>query len=962
MVRYACAAMETVQRHRLIQLTSAGFFFGLLFWGGYTLLYYLGVPVHIGVLLDGDAKDVVMSVCGEGDAYLCRGLYGILPFLTHTIGRAAPFFWYGVICVGLYAVFLVWRWFETGRTQFVLTIAPWKVLAGFLVSVWLLFTTLSFTDSGNQPFNWLFEPLPQVYVGATESGLKALEDNMISLENRGCLKLLGKTNHSARVFRYKQLCIQKSFWTIVVPQVLFATFLIFDLLVLGRWLLSLFRVGSLSPPLEGMASLGLGVGGWIVVIWFLAVISQVTPVSLLSAPIAWTFLLAFPVAVYGHSLYWLRALRRRWQSEHTWCSVNMLIGWLLISYLALNFLTVIRPFPIGWDDLGSYLNRPRLMVSYGHFIHSMSPFQWEYLTSLGYLLFGYESVFGATAAMVINWMAGLFAMLAVLIFGIFFMGSSYAPSNGATADRSGAGLLSALLYYSLPLIGHFSFADMKIDNAVFFTGGLSALMLFAFLFAESSEGHKRSWKLVLLAGIFGGLSFGMKPTAIMVLMALGAVLIAVELHWLAFVGSIFFAFAVFAYQGQLYIGRITERIFGESLGFSQKGFASACAAIGLLFLVGAYLRHREKTMTTLKAVGLFVGGFVLAVYPWIFHNNIQGERIFPIIPGLVLSAPNKLSPYLTIRTTVENPAPRELTLPPELAIDPNDPACQETGHKEELGRYWGFGEGWGHYLKLPWRTVMNLDSAGYYVTTMPALLLFPLLFLLPFVWWKKDSWVRWLGLGTLFMVLQWMFLANGILWYGIGMFLGLCIGLEFLTRRAPDVWSRALAGALIACSLFVAFANRFWQYEQQRNILEFPFGKVSAHAMMERTIPHYETIARYVTQRHDQIPDRPYLYRVGTFIPYFIPKNFEVIGISDHQLDQFNCLHQERDPAITIARLKALGFNSIVFDTNTATIERAAGTLHTKVNIFVDFLNSSEAGLQVVINDPGRGVAFVLIP
>ncbi len=85
--------------------------------------------------------------------------------------------------------------------------------------------------------------------------------------------------------------------------------------------------------------------------------------------------------------------------------------------------------------------------------------------------------------------------------------------------------------------------------------------------------------------------------------------------------------------------------------------------------------------------------------------------------------------------------------------------------------------------------------------------------------------------------------------------------------------------------------------------------------------------------------------------------------MADHQLDFFNCLYQERDPSITVKRLKALGFNSIVFDTNTATIERnSEGSLHKKVNAFVSFLNNPESGLQVVINDPRAGVAFILIP
>lgn len=139
-------------------------------------------------------------------------------------------------------------------------------------------------------------------------------------------------------------------------------------------------------------------------------------------------------------------------------------------------------------------------------------------------------------------------------------------------------------------------------------------------------------------------------------------------------------------------------------------------------------------------------------------------------------------------------------------------------------------------------------------------------------------------------------------------------------------------------------------------------GKASAEVMRERTIPHYNNVADIVLDRYENLEGRPYVYRVGTFIPYFIPRNLEVIGLTDHQLDRFNCLYQERDKQLTLKRLKALGFNSIVFDTNTATIERDPnGSLHQKVNAFVDFLNSPDLGFNIVINDTGAGIAFVLI-
>jgi len=257
---------------------------------------------------------------------------------------------------------------------------------------------------------------------------------------------------------------------------------------------------------------------------------------------------------------------------------------------------------------------------------------------------------------------------------------------------------------------------------------------------------------------------------------------------------------------------------------------------------------------------------------------------------------------------------------------------------------------------------MNIDSAGYYVTTSPALLLFPLLLLVPFFWLGKGRWLRWLFVGTGFLVVEWVFMANGIPWYGIGMFLGLAIGLEVLIIKSPDKQNRFLATVLIAGSIVSCFAMRSWQHEQQMNLIEYPMGKASAGVMRERTIPHYDDITDILLERHANVDDRPYVYRVGTFIPYFIPKNLEVIGITDHQLDSFNCLYQERDSQLTLRRLKALGFNSVIFDTNTATIERDEnGSLHKKVQSFVDFLNDPDLGLQIAVNDPGRGIVYILI-
>ncbi len=941
-------------QQRTIRNLSAALFVGLLVWGIYSLLFYVGMPVHQATL-NPDGQNSVAAACG--DSVLCGGLVGFFPFVFATITRAAPFLGYLIVCIVLYGIFLGWQAARHGELTLQLRWRPAYLPILFAVLVWILFTCFSFgSTDGTSPFRQIVEPTTQAYGNIGAAPLKSLQDNFQDLKTRGCLTSLGSSDSGLNVYQLKESCIQQSFFTRVLGQMLFIALFLFELLVLGGFLLRLFRVQSRGFLMESVVSLGLGACGMVVIFWTLALL------SLYSAPFGWTLLILLPLVLFRQSWYWLKALWKPKEIEVSWKSATILLGWLLLSYLALNFLTVVRPFPIGWDDLGSYLNRPRLLVSYGHFVPLMPSFQWEYLTSLGFLLFGYDSVFGATASMMINWSAGLLALLSVFLFARTFLG-----------DRRG--FLAALLYYTLPLVGHFSYADMKIDNAVFTMGALAMFCAFLFLFPHDSGDEagrmifapltsgwratiSKNWQWLALGGIFVGFGFGFKSTSVMTLMAL-LIVIAGTAQWLGVFAGLFLVLFIFQRFGLL--ASVASRVGGDGAQAMLPMLGLLFLIIAVIFTVFFFIRVRRNAVTIAGSIAIFLIAFALAIAPWITHNNLsQGLSPF----HLTLGMQDNLVPVIDIAGTAQSfPGKTIKTLPKDLALDPNNAACKSTGGTEELDRYWGFAKGWGHYLTLPWRTVMNIDSAGYYVTTMPALLLFPLIFLLPAFWTKKERWLRWIFAGTMLYIAEWMFLANGVPWYGVGMFLGLAIGLEALLVFAPDSLNSYAIIFLLSCSLLSNFAMRFWQFEQQRNLLEYPLGKISADALRIRTIPYYDDIRTIVVQRHESMPDRPYLYRIGTFIPYFIPKNSEIIGTSDQQLDLFNCLNQENNPALTLKRLKALGFNSIIFDTNTATIEQDPnGTLHKKAQAFVNFLNSPSLNLQILVSDPAAGLAFILIP
>lgn len=921
----------------------------LILWGGYTVIAYFAVPVHQSAMLNEAGKTFVMAAC-QGRGTLCNGIATVPATFISALSSLSAFTVYVILSLVLLGIFLVRTFLRDEQWALRVRLSPLIVVGLFALSSWGLLTGMSFSSSGGLPMNRVIEPTSAVYPEVGPEGLADLRENFEDLQERGCLSPIGATVSGAQAYNYRFSCLQVGFMTRVLSQMLVLLLLFFNVLVLGRAALHGLRLKGFAPLAEGVFSAGLGSCLLIVILWCVAMAGFYTSTA------GWALLIGIPLAGFMHSRYWLTTLwSERWNVDLKPWDLRLLLAWALLSYLAFNFLNVVRPFPIGWDDLGRYMNQPRLLVSYGGFIPTLSTFSWEYVTSIGFLLFGYDSIFGATLSMLINWSAGLLAVFSVLLFGRAYMGE-------------GRGVLSALLYYSLPMVGHFSFADMKVDNAIFAIGTLSLLAVFIAVSPPGAEdgddeeegGAPVLW-LIALAGILGGFAFGMKPTAIMVTMGAGAVMFGARLGWAGMLGAMSLAFAVFVKQGIFRITEVSGKVFGDTQFLSATPLFVVLAIIGLCLLAFSCRDNIAFLKSLSHRVGVFVLGFAVAILPWIVVNNASYGRL-PL--HLELSYANSLAPAILIDgSQPDRDVAVVKSLPPELQVDGKNVACISTSKAEELDRYWGNYEGIGHYAGLPWRAVMNIDTYGYYVTLFPGLLLVPLLLLVPFFWTRRGAWSRLLLGSTIFMVVEWTFLANGIVWYGVGMFLGLVLLMEALAVFSPTAATRRTAGVLIALSLLTAFAHRMWQYDMMQNIFEYPMGKVTAATMEERTIPHYDDIRDAIEERRIAAPDRPYVYRMGTFIPYFIPRNFEVLPLADNQLDMFNCLFQERDAALTLKRLQTLGFNSMIFDLNTQTIEKDPnGSLHKKVQAFVDFVNTPDLGIQIVVNDPGAGIAFILLP
>ncbi len=247
-----------------------------------------------------------------------------------------------------------------------------------------------------------------------------------------------------------------------------------------------------------------------------------------------------------------------------------------------------------------------------------------------------------------------------------------------------------MLYYSLPLVGHFSFADMKIDNAVFFMGSMAFFTLFLGLFpADDRPGPAPDapdpdapavagqWKYMALAGVLAGFAFAFKVTSIMVIMALGAVLAGVLLHWWAAAGAVLLSGFVFANMGGRDLGSIITRFAG--LAQPQQAlmiFLTVSSLLGAACIVYAFYLRRQNLRPFLTGAGCFAAGILVVVLPWVVHNNwLSGN--FP--PSLMLGAPNNLSPVITHGTPEPSKYAQDVRgLPPELQPDPKHPTTLDN--------------------------------------------------------------------------------------------------------------------------------------------------------------------------------------------------------------------------------------------------------------------------------------------
>lgn len=249
----------------------------------------------------------------------------------------------------------------------------------------------------------------------------------------------------------------------------------FDLFLTGK--------GSLLRSL--IVSFAFGSSCLSFLLFFIALVGKFNPAVL------WSLVGLIAVVCYKEVFFWLKeAVNQKGSYEIKLLDSRVALTLLIIVLIAQNFITLVRPFPIGHDDLISYANLPSLISNSGHLINGYPSHPWEMILALGFRIFHEPAAVFLTSLIV-----GIFIVLA-----LYYLTKDYLMSRGeSTVKAELYSLLMVAIFYSLPLVVHQSSGDLKTNLPAFFLATVSLILFFDWQ-RQTKAGNKYLYASALMAG------------------------------------------------------------------------------------------------------------------------------------------------------------------------------------------------------------------------------------------------------------------------------------------------------------------------------------------------------------------------------------------------------------------------------------------------------------------------------
>jgi hypothetical protein len=425
---------------------------------------------------------------------------------------------------------------------------------------------------------------------------------------------------------------------------------------------------------------------------------------------------------------------------------------LIATLVSINCVNIVRPFPIGWDDLGVYMNFPKILAYSESTLHQ-GMVLWQSFVGVGFL---HGS---ATQAFFLNGLGGILALATVYAGITYFLDRLTTRESAESSGTFGLHLplFAVATYASMPMVIFQLAKDMKLDSGLLAISIVALVCLFEGMRTEDAWHSKNILQriLFLISGILMGVAFTIKATALMLMIGgLAALWYGVaRIRWLAVFLALFVSsFTALGLWKFLNVGIPT---------LGEPGVLLFCAMLLLasIVLVGSFWYSQEaRKMASIIwrhlsiSTALLLAGIAIGMSPWLVKNSIE--------VGFSSTATIGIPTLLSWDTKVLNPDySRIMTPEAKTAIDrvvaSNAIGKDGKTTNEDLGRYFGYESGINNYLKLPFNLTFQVNQGNDFTDIGPLYLsLFAGAFLYFLTTNIARAWamILWVGIGLAYFV------------------------------------------------------------------------------------------------------------------------------------------------------------------------------------------------------------------
>ncbi len=404
-----------------------------------------------------------------------------------------------------------------------------------------------------------------------------------------------------------------------------------------------------------------------------------------------------------------------------------LVSTLLLS---VNLISIVRPFPIWWDDLWAYMNYAHLMAESGNVLLWWM-LTWESFTGIGYMFWS------PTQAFFLNnvWWFLSFILLVLITSDLL----------KSTQEKDKKLFISIpmfvwTIFISLPMIVFQQAKDMKLDSWLFFVSIIVVYLLFKYYLNLDNKTYleKAKWfindkilhrwfhfnnlLIIFIIWLLAGFTFSIKVISLILISAIIWVIAYVRLGlmWFAWYVAIFFA--IFTKAKLWWMMNVV--VNPSNIPWFENKFFIISWLIWVLLLGYSFIKNKFIVKKFFLEFGIFLLWLIIALSPWIWKNIYETYPNISLWGILSWKSDSFVLDYTKIHTQQDID---------QIILEKNRTSMSSewTTTNEDFWRYFGYEKWVNNYIKLPWNLTMQINQGReftdiwfLFLALLPAILLF----------------------------------------------------------------------------------------------------------------------------------------------------------------------------------------------------------------------------------------------